>query len=706
MPPSDDDQPPGGDPNRTVFNPGGGPPSAPPPPPGGGAARHDPTVFMPSTPPAGGAAEPGWSGDASPAAASAPPASPVWDAVMPEPAPYAAPPPPASANAGEGRIAPGVVLNHIYEVRKFIARGGMGEVYEGINVQTDERVAIKVILSHLAMDPSVQAMFRKEARTLTRLSHPGLVQYRVLAQEPALGVLYIVTDFIDGGQLSDYYGQIHPGADELESLLRRLAAGLAAAHELGAIHRDISPDNVLLPEGRLDQAKIIDFGIAKDLDASSKTIVGDGFAGKLGFVAPEQFGDYDRQIGPWTDVYSLALVILTAAAGQPVDMGSTLVDAIDKRRKGPDLSVVPERIRPVLEGMLKPDPAERYRSMADVLLALDKVAHGAPPPPPKALDTPAAGAGKGPQGGKPAAAGAKKSNLPMIAAGVGAVVVLGGIGAVVALSGGKKAPAPAPTAAAGGAAATEGAGDTARASETVRKAVEASLAGVSCTWLDIDSASDDGAGGVSLRLSGVAGSPVAAQAAVQKVAAGTGAKVGLIDTSNVFPVAPATCAALDTMRQFREPASDVGRRIATQQSNWELMKEAPPCNGPNAKVVVDVKTDPAQDFSILGFDRKGGLQQIFADRAALEAVKTQAPDLVTDKGAGAYSTTACYNETGLVGEVLLTGKGPFPVDLPNALKTDQSKVVDAAWLKAFADKARAGAWKTSMVWYRVVNDQT
>ena len=309
-------------------------------------------------------------------------------------------------------------------------------------------------------------------------------------------------------------------------------------------------------------------------------------------------------------------------------------------------------------------------------------------------------AGKG-GAGRPAA---RKSNLPMIAAGVGAVVVLGGIGAVVALSGGKKPAAQAPGATAG--AAAPAAADTGRASEKVRRAIEASLPGVACTWLDIDSANDDGAGGVSLRLSGVAGSPVAAQAAVQKVAAGTGAKVGLIDTSNVFPVAPATCAALDSMRQFREPNSDTGRRIATQQSNWELMKEAPPCNGPNAKVVVDVKTDPAQDFSILGFDRKGGLQQIFDNRAALEAVKTQAPDLVTDKGAGAYSTTACYNETGLVGEVLLTGKGPFPVDLPNALKTDQSKVVDAAWLKAFADKARAGGWKTSMVWYRVVNDQS
>ena len=105
------------------------------------------------------------------------------------------------------RIKIGDVLNHIFEVQRFIARGGMGEVFEGINVNSEERVAIKVILPHLAADPAVQAMFRKEARTLTRLSHPALVQYRVLAQEPSLGVFYIVTEFIDGLNIGERLGE-------------------------------------------------------------------------------------------------------------------------------------------------------------------------------------------------------------------------------------------------------------------------------------------------------------------------------------------------------------------------------------------------------------------------------------------------------------------------------------------------------------------
>src|SRR5947209_102360 len=173
---------------------------------------------------------------------------------------------PATSLLGQdGQIRIGTVLNHIYRVDRLIGRGGMGEVYEGTNVSdAEERVAIKVVLQHLATDPNVQALFRAEARTLTKLAHPGLVQYRLLALEPQLNVLYIVTEFVDGPALSDVLSSINVTPDALAQFICRLASALAAAHALGKIHRDMSPDNVLLPHGVLDQAKIIDFGIAKD----------------------------------------------------------------------------------------------------------------------------------------------------------------------------------------------------------------------------------------------------------------------------------------------------------------------------------------------------------------------------------------------------------------------------------------------------------
>ena len=149
-----------------------------------------------------------------------------------------------------------------------------------MNVTSDERVAIKVMLPSLAADPNVIAMFRREARSMTRLQHEALVQYRVLAQEPQRRILYIVTDYIDGTPLCDVLETLKPSPEQLEMLLRRLASGLRAAHQLGILHRDISPDNVLLEGGQIERAKIVDFGIAKDLNPGSATIIGDGFAGQ------------------------------------------------------------------------------------------------------------------------------------------------------------------------------------------------------------------------------------------------------------------------------------------------------------------------------------------------------------------------------------------------------------------------------------------
>ncbi|WP_442678857.1 serine/threonine-protein kinase [Sphingomonas sp. ASY06-1R] len=273
----------------------------------------------------------------------------------------------------EATLAAGDVLNGIYKVERFIARGGMGEVFEGVNIETDERVALKAIRRHLASDPKIVAMFRKEARVLTHISHPAIVQYRVFARDPLLDLYYIVTDFINGEPISAHLDGESPNISNVVTLARRLATGLEAAHDHGAIHRDMSPDNILFPEGRIERAKIIDFGIAKSLDITAETVVGEGFAGKLGYVAPEQFGDFGRLIGPWTDVYSTALVLLAYARGKAPAMGTTLSEAVERRRAVPDLGDIPTVLAPLIERMLVPDPQLRIRSMREVLAGLDAI---------------------------------------------------------------------------------------------------------------------------------------------------------------------------------------------------------------------------------------------------------------------------------------------------------------------------------------------
>ena len=200
------------------------------------------------------------------------------------PAPAGADPPPGTRKPRKRKPAPvpdrpdgrsihvGDVLNDMFEVTRFIKSGGMGQVFEGRNVKTGERVAIKALLPTLAADPKVVKFFYREALTLTRLHHEAVVQYRVLAEEPRSGVLYIVTEYIDGVELSEAIGLRKPSPDQVLALLRRLASGLAAAHRLGAVHRDISLENIMLPDRDLDRAKIIDFGIAKDTSAGASTI--------------------------------------------------------------------------------------------------------------------------------------------------------------------------------------------------------------------------------------------------------------------------------------------------------------------------------------------------------------------------------------------------------------------------------------------------
>lgn len=585
------------------------------------------------------------------------------------------------------RIQVGDVLNHIFEVKRFLARGGMGEVFEGVNVNSDERVAIKVILPQLAADPNVQAMFRKEARTLTRLSHPALVQYRVLAQEPQLGVFYIVTEFIDGANLSDVLTQLKPTPADLVALTRRLAEGLSAAHALGAIHRDMSPDNVLLEDGRLDRARIIDFGIAKDLDPGSKTIIGDGFAGKLGYVAPEQLGDFDREVGPWSDVYSLGLLILAVAQGRNVDMGASFVEAIDRRRKGADTSAAPPEIRAVLDQMLTPNPAERLRSMEAVVAALAT--------PAAAVAAGPAAASKAKPAAKPAtsAAPAGGGNKALIFGGAGGLALLLAVGGYLAF-GGSNATAPSSDPAVAGATAGPA------TAETVRIAVSGALPTLACTWLDLTNLQQSG-GSVSMAFTGVAGRPAEAEAAISRAVTGTGAKIGATDFTDVAPIAGTECDSIDAFRQIR--ADPQANHLVSTQRKFEMkkMSQGDYAGQIGAQAVIEMTLgSDVQDFALYGLEPSGAISALIANRAAFDTIPKGEGSPIADLGNGRYRLTVDTNHSGWSGFLLLTGSGGFS----DSLLVGNAGARPAGWRQQFEAAAAAGSWKAEMVWVKFVDE--
>ncbi|VVT15882.1 serine/threonine-protein kinase [Erythrobacter sp. EC-HK427] len=271
---------------------------------------------------------------------------------------------------GTGRLAlaPGTVLNNNYRILESIGEGGMGAVYRAANIFMEEdHVAIKVIRAEQADDDLFKQMFGKEVKAMLRLNNPRLVAYRTFAHDPALDLSFIVTEFIDGPSLKSLIGKRQFSPQELLSLLSELAIGLRAAHKAGIVHRDMAPDNILLEDGDIERPKIIDFGIVKDTAGDGTTIIGSGFAGKYNFVAPEQLGEPDYPIGPWTDIFSLALVIVGLARGKSINMGNTPGAAIRMRRELPDLSAIAEPMRPMLAAMLAPHPENRLRSADDVL---------------------------------------------------------------------------------------------------------------------------------------------------------------------------------------------------------------------------------------------------------------------------------------------------------------------------------------------------
>ena len=248
----------------------------------------------------------------------------------------------------------------------------MGEIYKGHLVETGDPVAIKMMLPEMSANETALTLFRKEASALHYIQHDAVVRYYVFTIEPQLRRPYLAMEFVDGRTLTDVIDQGPLSFEAALSLLRRVASGLQAAHEHGIVHRDVSPDNIILPNSNVARAKIIDFGIART--AQHGTVIGSGFAGKYSYVSPEQLGLFGGDVTAKSDIYSLGLVMAQALTGKAIDMGGSQLDIIEKRRKIPDLGVIDARFRSLLEQMLQPDPARRPESMAALAAWLPEAA--------------------------------------------------------------------------------------------------------------------------------------------------------------------------------------------------------------------------------------------------------------------------------------------------------------------------------------------
>lgn len=264
-------------------------------------------------------------------------------------------------SGGAQGLKHGDVLQDTYRIDALLGEGGMGATFRGTNLATGDTVAIKVMTAEFARVPKAVDLFKREARLLRTVRSDAVIRYETTLQDKQ-GRIFLIMEFIAGNPLAHYLsrGARLPAVD-LVRLGLRLAEGLDAIHKLGIVHRDIAPDNIMIPEDDVLKAKLIDFGLASDSLGNEKSIIGDTYAGKFSYSAPEQFGLVGGKVGPATDIYSLALVLLKVA-GLPVPGEGAGIGVVEHRRTDlvlPSDTPLPPALKGALERMLRLDPAQR-----------------------------------------------------------------------------------------------------------------------------------------------------------------------------------------------------------------------------------------------------------------------------------------------------------------------------------------------------------
>lgn len=346
---------------------------------------------------------------------------------------------------------PGDLVNNTYRVEAILGRGGTSDVYRARSEISGRLVALKVLKSEFSTNEDYLLLLTRE-EAMREIRHDAIVRYSE-NHRTADGHVYLLIDYVDGPGMDKKLKQGPMSADDLLVICKRVCEGLQAAHERNIFHRDLSPDNILLRDDDPAQAVIIDFGIAKDTNPGAETIVGNEFAGKYAYAAPEQLaGKTDAR----TDIYSLGASLLANFRGKSPDIGKNPMEVVQKKAEPLDTTGVPEPLKSILDKMTQPNPDDRFQSAAAVLDALAgnpfdaadneplsdatviaplnaaaKAAAGqntpvtAPPTAPKtdAATKPAS---------KPAKPEAKKSGLVLPAA-IGAVVVVAGIAGAFAM---------------------------------------------------------------------------------------------------------------------------------------------------------------------------------------------------------------------------------------------------------------------------------
>jgi CHASE2 domain-containing sensor protein len=256
-----------------------------------------------------------------------------------------------------------------YRIVSLIGRGGMGVVYQAVQLTLDRPVALKLIDPVHADDEEFRARFVRESHIAASLEHPHVIPVYEAREDG--GLLFIAMRLVPGPSLAELFAAEAPVAPaRAVALVSQIAAALGAAHARGLVHRDVKPANILLHEQ--DHAYLTDFGVSHEVDGEGLTGVGERL-GTVDYMAPEQCRG--ERVGPAADIYSLGCVLYEALTGRAPYPAASEAARIAAHLHDPPPTAsaqwpsVPAALDAVIIQALDKDPARRFASAAAFALA-------------------------------------------------------------------------------------------------------------------------------------------------------------------------------------------------------------------------------------------------------------------------------------------------------------------------------------------------
>ncbi|MGW6639221.1 protein kinase domain-containing protein [Streptomyces cyaneofuscatus] len=288
-----------------------------------------------------------------------------------------------SQDGAQGRYAGGAVAGGRYQLRDLLGEGGMASVYLAYDSALDRQVAIKTLHTELGREQSFRERFRREAQAVAKLQHTNIVSVFDTGEDELGGALmpYIVMEYVEGQPLGSVladdirqYGAMP--ADKALKVTADVLAALETSHEMGLVHRDIKPGNVMMTKRGI--VKVMDFGIARAMQSGVTSMTQTGMVvGTPQYLSPEQA--LGRGVDARSDLYSVGIMLFQLLTGRiPFDADSPLAIAYAHVQEEPVApSTINRSVTPAMDALvaraLKKNPNERFPSAAAMRDEIDRV---------------------------------------------------------------------------------------------------------------------------------------------------------------------------------------------------------------------------------------------------------------------------------------------------------------------------------------------